>query len=132
MEDLADNTKVNKVKEREMSNINIFITADDIKASSVRVETFNDRCTEILEHRGKESQLRQLAEECTELAKEALKAIRGDSDNRDAIIEEIADVEIMIKQTKIAFDIKPEEICKVMSEKLSRERARIKAEIGED
>lgn len=115
-----------------MSNINIFITADDIKASSVRVETFNDRCTEILEHRGKESQLRQLAEECSELAKEALKAIRGDFDNRDAIIEEIADVEIMIKQTKIALDIKPEEICKVMSEKLSRERARIKAEIRED
>ena len=47
------------------------------------------------------------------------------------MVEEIADVEIMIKQMKIDYGIKPEEICKVISEKLSRERSRIKAEIEE-
>ena len=114
-----------------MSNINIFITADDIKASSVRVETFHDRCNEILEYRGRESQHRQLSEECAELSQASLKAIRYGYKNREEMVEEIADVEIMIKQMKIDYGIKPEEICKVISEKLSRERARIKAEIEE-
>lgn len=82
----------------------------------------------IIDYYGKEPQHRQLAEECAELAKEALKGIRCNYSNRDALIEELADVEIMIWQMKIAHNITPQEVGMVMMDKLKRQIRRIEGE----
>ena len=82
----------------------------------------------IASYYGKAPQLRMLAEECSELAKEALKAIRSKGDNRNALIEEMADVEIMMEQNRYLWSISYEEIFKVKEEKLARQLERIRIE----
>lgn len=52
---------------------------------------------------GKESQMRMCIEEMAELTKELCKNLRY-GDNRNAIVEEIADVEIMLEQMQILFN----------------------------
>lgn len=54
---------------------------------------------------GKEPQMLQVIEEMSELMKEILKNVNRNQDNVDAIIEETADVEIMLGQLKYCFDI---------------------------
>lgn len=71
-----------------------------------------------------------LAEECVELAKEALKAIRCDYNNREALIEELADVYIMIQQIMLYNKISLNTIYRVTHKKLDRQIERIKEEIG--
>lgn len=53
---------------------------------------------------GLEAQMRQLAEECCELAVATLKSIRydGDGPSEEHLAEEIADVEIMLEQIRVA------------------------------
>ncbi len=53
---------------------------------------------------GKIPQIVMLFEEMAELQKELSKNLRG-KDNIDSIAEEIADVEIMIEQMKLLFEI---------------------------
>lgn len=53
---------------------------------------------------GVQSQMIIAVEEMSELTKEISKNIRG-QDNLDHMAEEIADVEIMLEQLKIAFDL---------------------------
>lgn len=70
---------------------------------------------------GMPSQMAMLAEECCELAKVALKyprLINGTS--KVDLIEEIADVEIMIEQVKHCLELSPLEIDKVKEIKLKR------------
>ena len=55
---------------------------------------------------GKEPQMLQVIEEMSELTKEILKNVNRNKDNVDAIIEETADVEIMLEQLKVCYDIK--------------------------
>ena len=52
---------------------------------------------------GKEPQMLQVIEEMSELIKEILKNINRHKDNVDEIIEETADVEIMLEQLKKRF-----------------------------
>lgn len=59
-----------------------------------------------IEEYGKDSQLKMAIEEMAELTQAICKSFRG-KDNVDNIIEEIADVEIMIAQLKIIFEIEP-------------------------
>lgn len=54
---------------------------------------------------GKEPQMLQVIEEMSELIKEILKNVNRKKDNVDAIIEETADVEIMLGQLKCCYDI---------------------------
>ncbi len=56
---------------------------------------------------GKDSQLKMLLEEMSELQKEICKNWRG-RDNTNEIADEIADVEIMLAQVKIIFGIEAE------------------------
>lgn len=58
-------------------------------------------------------------EEMAELQKELSKALRS-KENYSGIVEEIADVQIMLEQLKIIFDISEEEIDKQMTFKLQR------------
>ena len=57
-----------------------------------------------IEFYGVESQLKMLLEEMSELQKEVCKHWRGE-DNTAHIAEEIADVEIMLEQMKMIFDL---------------------------
>lgn len=55
---------------------------------------------------GAEAQITMVFEEMSELQKELCKRLRG-KDNADNIAEEIADVEIMLDQMKLLFNIWP-------------------------
>ncbi len=57
---------------------------------------------------GKEPQMMQVIEEMSELIKEILKNINRKKDNKAELIEETADVEIMLEQLKICYDIEAE------------------------
>ena len=54
---------------------------------------------------GKEAQMLMVVEEMSELTKEILKNINRKKDNIAKIIEEAADVEIMLGQLKCCYDI---------------------------
>lgn len=68
---------------------------------------------------GKDMQLNVAIEELSELAKEICKNKRG-RDNRDAIIEEMADCYIMLEQMIIMFDIGEIELYGKINEKTNR------------
>lgn len=63
-------------------------------------------------------------EEMSELTKELSKNIRG-ADNRDAIIEEMADVYIMLTQLEIIHQISLDELLAVITKKLERLKERL-------
>ena len=80
--------------------------------------TFED----IVNHFGVNRQSRQAMEECGELIQAINKMLRYPDDEikRLELIEEIADVLIMITQLKIIFDIEQSEIRRMMNYKKSR------------
>ena len=55
---------------------------------------------------GKEPQMLQVIEEMSELIKEILKNVNRKKDNVNELIEETADVEIMLEQLKCCYNIK--------------------------
>lgn len=77
-----------------------------------------------IEKNGKNIQCVVAMEEMSELQKEMSKAIRG-KDNRENIIEEIADVEIMIKQIMRMFEITPHEVNDQVKKKIKRMEERL-------
>lgn len=54
---------------------------------------------------GKGPQMLQVIEEMSELTKEILKNINRNKDNVDELVEETADVEIMLEQLKFCYNI---------------------------
>ena len=77
-----------------------------------------------IETYGKDMQLTVAVEELSELIKEICKNKRG-SNNRDNIIEEMADCYIMLQQLSIIFDIKLSEKDKMINNKLERLKCRL-------
>ena len=78
---------------------------------------------------GKDMQLNVAIEELSELIKEICKHKRG-ADNREAIIEEMADCYIMLEQIKIILGISlPEVSCKER-EKMERLAKRLEGREG--
>lgn len=73
---------------------------------------------------GKDMQLTVAVEEFSELIKEICKNKRG-RENRVNIIEEMADCYIMLEQLAIIFDVKEDEIHKVLDFKARRLEERI-------
>lgn len=63
-------------------------------------------------------------EELSELQKELCKSLRNNY-NYGNIVEEIADVEIMLEQMKIYFEIKEEEIEEMKKLKIKRTKERL-------
>ena len=64
----------------------------------------NQKCLEILKHYGVSPQLRKLAEECGEAVQAALKYdYRANEITKQLLINELADVEIMLQQLKLAI-----------------------------
>ncbi|MBR1648131.1 MAG: hypothetical protein IJ689_00860 [Alphaproteobacteria bacterium] len=68
---------------------------------------------------GKAPQMLQVIEEMSELTKEILKNINRQKDNIDEIIEETADVEIMLEQLKICYNI-ADRVAEYKKEKLKK------------
>lgn len=91
-----------------------------------------DRMDEIISHCGEEYILRQLAEECAELSKAALKLIRAQKretemlplDARENFMEEMADVRVMLRCARRLLspeeDIAERRICRQKEERMYR------------
>jgi hypothetical protein len=77
-----------------------------------------------IETYGKDMQLTVAVEELSELIKEICKNKRG-ADNREAIIEEMADCYIMMEQLSIIFDIKRIEMDAMLLKKIERLKCRL-------
>lgn len=72
---------------------------------------------------GEDAQMKMVLEEMSELQKEICKLWRG-KDNRDAIAEEVADVEIMLGQLRVMLEIS-EDVDRHKKEKLLRLQRRL-------
>ena len=86
----------------------------------------NPRIMEIADHYGIEKQLHQLAEECSELAVEASHSARKGVTVK--IIEEMADVLLMIEQVVYLSGIAIDDIDECIKFKIDRQLERIKEE----
>ena len=86
----------------------------------------NPRIVEIADHYGIEKQLHQLAEECSELAVEASHSARKGVTVK--IIEEMADVLLMIEQVVYLANIAIDDIDECIRFKIDRQLDRIKEE----
>lgn len=69
---------------------------------------------------GERNQQMQTLEELMELQRAVFEHIHRGTDNRDNIVEEIADVEIMLAQLKEIHNIQPNEIEQIQERKLNR------------
>lgn len=81
----------------------------------------------IAEYYGLENQLRQLAEECSELAVEANHSARYGSITV-RLIEEIADVEIMLDQVRYLAGIQESDVLETRFYKIERQLKRMRQE----
>ena len=77
----------------------------------------------ILEHYGFDAQQEKLVEECEELIEAAL----GEDYNN--FIEELADVDIVITELMMLFDVSTEEFYSVIDRKVQRIKKRLKERI---
>lgn len=73
---------------------------------------------------GKAPQMLQVVEEMSELTKEILKNVNRGKDNVAELIEETADVEIMLEQLKCCYDIS-EKVNEYKAEKLLKIEKRL-------
>lgn len=80
---------------------------------------FKNICKEAIETYGVYSQIAMFFEEASELQKELCKFLRGDKKVKNKIAEEIGDLEIILEQLKLMFDIE-EKVEVVKEEKLKR------------
>ena len=80
----------------------------------------------IAERYGKESQLRQLQEECAELIVACSKILRNQSRSVNNLIEELADVRVMIEQIEHLYGLKSL-VEDEMEYKLNRQLERMRA-----
>lgn len=85
----------------------------------------------IADHYGLRNQLRQLAEECSELAVEANHSARkGNITVR--LIEEIADTEIMLDQIRYLAGIQESDILETKFYKIERQLKRMRQETSDE
>lgn len=76
---------------------------------------------------GKENQTIVAMEEMAELQKELSKALRGE-DNTEKIVEEMADVYMMLEQLHLIYDIPCEAVAIALSAKADRLEERLNRE----
>ena len=90
------------------------------------IRTESDKVKKIAEYYGLRNQLKQLAEECSELSVESLHYIRKGGTER--LFEEMADVLIMIQQVIHLLGCGREDIEKYAEFKIDRQLRRIEQE----
>ena len=99
-------------------------------------ETMEKKCLEIARYYGFDAQTNQLIEECAELIQAINKYKRqflrgqpvrelGDKTPRDMIVEEIADVEVMLCQIKYLLHITDLEVEDIAENKIERAMMRM-------
>lgn len=89
----------------------------------------DERLKQIADHYGLDEQLNMLQEECAELIQAASKYKRRKLiDDYQHIVEEIADVEIMIAQVKYLLKMPNYHVDCVKEEKIKRQLERIQKE----
>ena len=92
-------------------------------------QEINEAIGEIAEHYGVKAQSMQTCEECAELIQAVSKLTRGVTEMRIlALVEEIADVRIMMSQLMQLYGIPETEIATLVERKLQRQLERIKEE----
>ena len=79
---------------------------------------------------GKDATSRQVMEECAELIQAVNKMLRYEDRPAEPeyyanLVEEIADVEIMLYQLKVMFNVSDDEVFKVKIQKAKREKERL-------
>ena len=84
----------------------------------------SDEIKEIVDHYGEAVQIAVCQEEMNELGVELSKYVRGQG-NREAIIEEMADVYITLAEQRYIHDINLNEVLLKMEEKLERMKERM-------
>jgi hypothetical protein len=97
----------------------------------LKLAEFENVFRSIIDRYGVPSRVDLTIEECSELTKALLKMRRSETDSnvlRADIIEEIADVSIMLEQLKIIFDCE-KEVSKEIEYKLNRQIKRMETEI---
>lgn len=94
----------------------------DIPVPLEPVEKLDVLATQALEHWGDDTQIRQTMEECAELIVVLNKALRYPEQPEKDVLEEIADVTIMVEQMKQIFDknLEFDDILKVKMNKLRK------------
>mgnify|MGYP003476018399 FL=1 len=90
------------------------------------IRTESDKIKKIADHYGIKNQLRQLAEECSELSVESSHSARHGTTVK--IIEEMADVMIMIEQVVYLAKIDKCDIEDCINYKINRQLKRIEEE----
>lgn len=80
----------------------------------------------IIEAFGKEAQMIVAVEELAELQKEIIKKLRQKKGNIFSLVEEMADVEIMIDQLKVMFNIGDKELATERNYKMNRTLEKLK------
>lgn len=80
---------------------------------------------DIVNKYSKEEQVMQTIEEMSELTKELIKNINRNKENETEIILEIADVEIMLAQLILIYDIDPDKLQGAIEYKLLRQKERM-------
>ncbi len=90
----------------------------------------DDLLRSVIARNGSVIQMIVAMEEMSELTKELSKSIRG-FENRDEIIEEVADVYIMLKQIEIIHSISLEELFARIMKKTERLKERLEGKQDE-
>ena len=81
-------------------------------------------CFDAIAYYGRTSQVLVAVEELAELQKALLKNINRGEDNCAELLEEMADVRIMLEQLQIIYDIDPRELDAAIARKIERLRKR--------
>lgn len=87
---------------------------------------------DIINKYGEKAQILQSIEEMSELTKELLKNINRNENNEKEIIQEIADVIVMITQLVMIYKIDVEKIYGAIEYKLERQEKRMNNEKNKD
>lgn len=84
-------------------------------------------CNEIAQHYGRDAQLRLAQEECAELIQAINKYYRNGGDwlSRQGLLDEIADVTIMITQMRLLLGLADADLDEAIERKLNRQLGRM-------
>lgn len=89
----------------------------------------NDTLHKAILYNGRTSQVLVAVEELSELQKELLKNCNRNADNLQQILEEMADVYIMLKQLMMIYEFDINDLNEVVIEKQERLRGRLNEEM---
>ena len=90
------------------------------------------KCREICKHYGTKNQVLKAVEEMAELQQALIKTTIGDGGDLDNVVEEIADVCIMVEQLRCIFDPMGIDVRMKINSKLSRQLKRMEEESDEN